>query len=42
LKLPAADGKPHDVYLIFVNPSKSAGSLMVVMGAQAVLASVAQ
>lgn len=42
VKLPAADGKPHDVYMIFVNPSKSSGSLMVVMSAQAVLASAAQ
>lgn len=41
---PAAgtDGKPHDVYLVFVNPSNALGSLMVVMGAQAVLASGAQ
>nr|WP_295922014.1 ThuA domain-containing protein [uncultured Dyadobacter sp.] len=36
------DGKPHDIYLIFVNPASSLGSLMVVMGAQAVLASGAQ
>jgi cytochrome c len=42
IKLPVADGKPHDVYMIFVNPSKSSGSLMVVMSAQAVLASTAQ
>lgn len=42
VKLPAGDGKPHDVYMIFVNPSKSSGSLMVVMGAQAVLESTPQ
>lgn len=37
-----SDGKPHDIYLVFVNPASSLGSLMVVMGAQAVLASGAQ
>ncbi|WP_338876837.1 ThuA domain-containing protein [Spirosoma sp. SC4-14] len=38
VKLPVpADNKPHDVYLVFVNPAKAAGSLMVVMGVEAVL-----
>ncbi|GGN04042.1 hypothetical protein GCM10010967_43650 [Dyadobacter beijingensis] len=42
VKLPAPDAKLHDVYMIFVNPSKASGSLMVVMNAQAVLTSAAQ
>ncbi|OJW76276.1 ThuA domain-containing protein [Spirosoma sp. 48-14] len=43
VKIPApADSKPHDVYLVFVNPAKAAGTLMVVMGAEAVLNSSAQ
>ena len=43
VKLPVpADNKPHDVYLVFVNPSKASGSLMVVMGVEAVLNASAQ
>jgi cytochrome c len=43
VKLPVPfDKKPHDVYLVFVNPSKAAGSLMVVMGVEAVLEPSAQ
>ena len=38
VKLPApVDNKPHDVYLVFLNPSESSGSLMVVMGVEAIL-----
>ncbi|GHB83604.1 ThuA domain-containing protein [Persicitalea jodogahamensis] len=38
VKLPApSDNKPHDVYLVFVNPEHPLGSLMVVMGVEAVL-----
>ena len=38
VKLPVPfDNKPHDVYLVFVNPTESSGSLMVVMGAEVVL-----
>ncbi|QJW92280.1 c-type cytochrome [Spirosoma taeanense] len=38
IKQPApSDGKPHDVYLIFTNPKEASGSLMVVMGVEAVL-----
>jgi cytochrome c len=43
VKLPApADNKPHDVYLVFVNPKDPLGSLMVVMGVEAVMAPVGQ
>lgn len=43
VKLPApVDGKPHDVYLVFVNPNKASGSLMVVMGVDVVLNPTAQ
>lgn len=43
VKLPVpADNKPHDVYLVFVNPSKASGSLMVVMGVEAILNASAQ
>ncbi len=43
VKLPVPfDNKPHDVYLVFVNPGKAAGSLMVVMGVEAVLEPSAQ
>lgn len=31
------DNKPHDVYLVFTNPGKNMGSLMVVMGVEFVL-----
>ncbi len=34
---PSSDNKPHDVYLVFVNPEHALGSLMVVMGVEAVL-----
>lgn len=34
---PSPDNKPHDVYLVFVNPEHPLGSLMVVMGVEAVL-----
>lgn len=38
VKLPVpADNKPHDVYLVFVNPNEASGSLMVVMGVEFVL-----
>ncbi|GAB3558252.1 ThuA domain-containing protein [Spirosoma fluminis] len=38
VKLPAGfDNKPHDVYLVYVNPSEPSGSLMVVMAVEAVL-----
>lgn len=40
LKLPVPfDNKPHDIYLVFVNPAEASGSLMVVMGAEIVLTS---
>ncbi len=43
VKLPVpADNKLHDVYLVFVNPYEASGSLMVVMGVEAVLAPVGQ
>lgn len=43
VKVPApADNTPHDLYLVFVNPTKASGSLMVVMGVEAVLTSSAQ
>ncbi|HEY0109487.1 MAG TPA: c-type cytochrome, partial [Fibrella sp.] len=43
VKLPVPfDNKPHDVYLVFVNPNKAMGSLMVVMGVEAVLTPNAQ
>lgn len=32
IKLPDNDNKPHDVYVVFVNPKAESGSLMVVMG----------
>ena len=34
---PSSDSKPHDIYLVFVNPEHPLGSLMVVMGVEAVL-----
>jgi cytochrome c len=38
VKLPAAfDNKPHDIFMVYVNPNDPSGSLMVVMGAEAVL-----
>ncbi|GAA4466380.1 hypothetical protein GCM10023189_48340 [Nibrella saemangeumensis] len=43
IKLPAsAEGKPRDVYIIFVNPKEPLGSLMVVMGTEFVLNGGAQ
>ncbi|GAB3641696.1 ThuA domain-containing protein [Spirosoma arcticum] len=43
IKLPIPiDNKPHDLYLVFVNPSEASGSLMVVMGVEAVLNSSEQ
>ncbi|GAB3728261.1 ThuA domain-containing protein [Spirosoma lituiforme] len=43
VKLPVpSDNKPHDIYLVFTNPKEALGSLMVVMGVEAVLASVSQ
>ncbi|MFD1142545.1 ThuA domain-containing protein [Larkinella insperata] len=43
VKLPApSDKKPHDVYVVFVNPNQALGSLMVVMSLEAVLDSSAQ
>ncbi len=43
VKLPAPiDNKPHDVYLVFVNPNKASGSLMVVTGVDVVINPVGQ
>ncbi|MEZ0540024.1 ThuA domain-containing protein [Fibrella arboris] len=43
VKLPVPfDNKPHDLYLVFVNPNEPSGSLMVVMGTEVVLSSVEQ
>ncbi len=43
VKLPVPlDNKPHDVYLVFMNPKDALGSLMVVMGVEAVLGSDGQ
>lgn len=43
VKLPTpADTKPHDVYLVFVNPKDPAGSLMVVMGVDVILNTTGQ
>ncbi|MEZ0485235.1 ThuA domain-containing protein [Fibrella aquatica] len=43
VKLPTPyDYKPHDVYLVFVNPKDPLGSLMVVMGVEVVLTPTGQ
>lgn len=35
INLPAPlDGKPHDGYVVFINPKEPLGSLMVVMGTE--------
>ncbi|CCH02692.1 hypothetical protein FAES_4693 [Fibrella aestuarina BUZ 2] len=43
VKLPTPfDNKPHDVYLVFVNPAEPTGTLMIVMGTEVMLGSVGQ
>lgn len=43
VKLPVPfDNKLHDVYMVFVNPNKPSGSLMVVMGVDVVLSAGGQ
>ena len=43
VKLPVPmDNKPHDIYLVFTNPKDALGSLMVVMGVEAVMGSAGQ
>lgn len=37
-----SDNKPHDVYLVFVNPAEPTGTLMIVMGTEVLMGSVGQ